>query len=268
MRPTHPPRLTTRPVGSLERRAECTWAPATRVPPEPADPTKTPIHARSKAATERRATLPPRRPPSPRSTPSPTSTARPTTTSLPFVSTPTPAPPGRTPRPSGGTARRRLRRLARPPDQHRALPRPARQQPPDANGPWPTVLINEASFPGARQRPHERRLHLAAARPSRPATRPRVATADPPDQRFRDAASAPGRPDMHLTCAAIEKNRPFAHACAILAPRAYYWYHSLRCHEDRHCDSLPSARPTPTTARSGTPGARIRNTIAKMGTWP
>ena len=97
------------------------------------------------------------------------------------------------------TARRRLRRLARPPDQRRALGRPARRQPRQP----PTVHCHRAHqrglLRGPRQRPRGRRVHLAAARPSRPAPGRRTAAADPPDQRLRDASSAPGEPMENLT---------------------------------------------------------------------
>ena len=92
------------------------------------------------------------------------------------------------------TVRRCLHRLARPPDQRRAPWRPARRQPHQP----PTVHSHRAHqrglLRGTRQRPHGRRVHLAAARPSRPAPGRRSATTDPPDQRLRDAASASGQP--------------------------------------------------------------------------
>ena len=52
---THPPApVDDTTSGSAEQRPESTSAPATRVPPEPADPSKTAIWAWSKAETERR----------------------------------------------------------------------------------------------------------------------------------------------------------------------------------------------------------------------
>ena len=54
LRPTHPPGLTTRPVGASNNEPSSTSAPATGVPPETADPSKTAIRAWSKAETERR----------------------------------------------------------------------------------------------------------------------------------------------------------------------------------------------------------------------
>ena len=68
------------------------------------------------------------------------------------------------------TARHRLRRLARPPDQRRALRRPVRRQPH-----LPPTLHSHRAHQrglrrGPRQRPHGRRVHLAVVCPRRPGT--------------------------------------------------------------------------------------------------
>ena len=159
--PAHPPApVDDTTSGRLERRAESTSAPATRVLPE----TRRPRQDRGLGLEQGRD-----RAPAPR--------CRHTAHPRPDRRIPRRVRHGRLPRGRWSrrrprrhraalpdhprTARRRLRRLARPPDQRRALPRPARRQP----HPTPTVHDHRAHqrglLRGARQRPHGRRLHLA-----------------------------------------------------------------------------------------------------------
>ena len=169
--------------GSLEQRAENTAAPAT--------------WAWSKAETERRhhaaATQPTLAPidafPDEYSTADDLAAVRLDADPNATVLTPRPSEDcSAAPAPAGAS-----------PDQRRALRRPARRQPHQP----PTVHCHRAHqrglLRGPRQRPHGRRVHLAAARPSRPAPGRRTAAADPPDQRLRDASSAPGEPMENLT---------------------------------------------------------------------
>ena len=103
------------------------------------------------------------------------------------------------------------------------------------------------------QRPHGRRVHLAAARPSSPAPGRRTATAHPPDQRLRDASAAPGQPSS----ASRTRSQPVGRGSSATRPRR-------RCRRFARTAKSPPCRAASALVRDDPPREVVEAALAHV----